>query len=69
MFMAALIERKFGSKVSVVLNCENLLDYRQSNHETLYTGTITNPTFKPLWAPIDGRVVNLSLRWNWAKKK
>ena len=68
MFMAALVERKFGKAFSVVLNCENLLDYRQSQHESLYTGSITNPTFKPLWAPIDGRVTNLSVRWNWAKK-
>lgn len=63
MFMAAMVERKLGHKVSLVLNCENLLDYRQSRHEALYTGTITNPSFKPLWAPIDGRVVNLSLRF------
>jgi iron complex outermembrane receptor protein/outer membrane receptor for ferrienterochelin and colicins len=69
MFLAGLIERKFGDVVSVVLNCENLLDYRQSNHEALYTGSIINPSFKPLWAPIDGRVVNLAVRWNWAKKK
>ncbi len=69
MFIAALIERKFGDAMSIVLNCENLLDYRQSKHESLYTGSISNPVFKPLWAPIDGRVVNLSVRWNWAKKK
>ncbi|MBC7722312.1 MAG: TonB-dependent receptor [Pedobacter sp.] len=68
MFIAALVERKFGKSFSVVLNCENLLDYRQSKHETLYTGSITNPIFKPLWAPIDGRVLNLSVKWNWAKK-
>ena len=67
MFMALMIERKLGSRISLVGNCENLLDYRQSKHEALYTGTITNPIFKPLWAPIDGRVVNLSLRWKWGK--
>ncbi|MFL5743791.1 MAG: TonB-dependent receptor domain-containing protein [Niastella sp.] len=64
LFMALMLERKFGKKVSLVLNCENLLDYRQSRHEALYTGTITDPTFKPLWAPIDGRVINISIRWN-----
>lgn len=69
MFLAGLIERKFGHAVSIVLNCENLLDYRQGNHEVLYTGSMINPSFKPLWAPIDGRVVNLAIRWNWAKKK
>jgi iron complex outermembrane receptor protein/outer membrane receptor for ferrienterochelin and colicins len=65
MFIAAMVERKLGKKISLVLNCENLLDYRQSKHEALYTGTIINPTFKPLWAPIDGRVVNFSVRWKW----
>ena len=69
LFMAGLVERKFGQSVSLVLNCENLLDYRQSNHEALYTGSLINPSFKPLWAPIDGRAINLSARWNWASKK
>jgi outer membrane receptor for ferrienterochelin and colicins len=65
LFMAMMAERKFGKKISLVLNCENLLDYRQSKHEALYTGTLTNPSFKPLWAPIDGRVINCSIRWKW----
>ena len=68
MFLAASVERKLGHQFSIVANCENLLDYRQSKHETLYTGSIANPLFKPLWAPIDGRVANLSVRWNWANK-
>ncbi len=61
-FAAAMIEKRFGKKISVVLNGENLLDYRQSKVEPLYTGTISNPQFEPLWAPIDGRVINLSVR-------
>ncbi len=69
LFLAASVERKLGTQWSLVANCENLLDYRQSRHEMLYTGTITNPMFKPLWAPIDGRVANLSVRWNWGRKK
>ena len=68
LFTALMVERKFGHKISVVANCENLLDYRQSKREALYTGTITDPTFKPLWAPIDGRVINVSMRWNWGHK-
>lgn len=62
-FIAAMIQRNIGKHFAVVLNGENLLDYRMSNVEPLYHGTISNPTFKPLWAPIDGRVINLSLRW------
>jgi outer membrane receptor for ferrienterochelin and colicins len=61
-FWAGMIERKFGTKISFVLNGENWFDYRQSNTEQLFTGTIQNPNFVNLWAPIDGRVVNLALR-------
>ena len=62
LFMAAMIEHRFGKHFSVVLNGENLLDYRQSKEESLYTGSISDPQFKPLWAPIDGRVINCSVR-------
>jgi len=64
LFIAAMIEKKLGNHFSVVLNGENILDYRQSKTETLYSGTITNPVFNPLWAPIDGRVINLSVKWH-----
>ncbi len=63
LFMAAMFSKEIGKHITLVLNCENLLDYRQSRKESLYTGSISNPTFNPLWAPIDGRVVNLSLKW------
>ena len=60
---AIMIARNVGEHFTLVLNGENLLDYRMSNYESLYTGTFTNPVFKPLWAPIDGRVINFSVRW------
>lgn len=70
LFVAAMAEKKFGPKWSLVLNCENLLNIKQSNYESLYTGPISNPTFKTLWAPIDGRIINLSLRFQpFAKEK
>ncbi len=62
-FMALMVLRNFGKHFALVANCENVLDYRMSKIETLYTGPFSNPQFKPLWAPIDGRVVNVSLRW------
>lgn len=63
LFLAAMVSKDFGQHFTAVLNCENLLDYRQSRKEPLYFGSISNPTFYPLWSPIDGRVVNLSLKW------
>ncbi len=59
---SVMIERKLGKKFSIVLNGKNLFDYRQTRFEQIYGGSITNPTFKPLWAPIDGRVINFSVR-------
>ena len=63
-FFAGMIERKF-KRFALVLNGENLADFRQSRSEALYDGTKTNPAFRALWAPIDGRVVNMSLKINW----
>jgi iron complex outermembrane receptor protein/outer membrane receptor for ferrienterochelin and colicins len=60
---AVMICRNLGEHFTLVLNGENLLDYRMSNVESLYTGTAMSPVFKPLWAPIDGRVINFSVRW------
>ncbi len=60
-FVAAMIERKFKF-LSIVINCENLLDTKQSNYEKIVEGTKQNPIFKPLWAPTEGRVLNLSLK-------
>ncbi len=58
-----MIQKKIGHTITLVANCENLLDERQSRYESLYTGSVSNPSFKALWAPIDGRVLNVSIRW------
>lgn len=63
LFIASMIEYKFNKHIALILNCENILDYRQSRVESLYTGTITNPTFKSLWAPTDGRCFNACLKF------
>jgi outer membrane receptor for ferrienterochelin and colicins len=45
-----------------VLNCENVFDYRQTKEEAILIPPVSDPRFKPLWGPIDGRVVNLSIK-------
>jgi outer membrane receptor for ferrienterochelin and colicins len=47
---------------SFVLNCENFFDYRQTRKESIIIPPYNNPSFKQIWAPIDGRVANLSMR-------
>lgn len=61
-FFAGMIERKFKA-ISIVLNCENIGDYRQSKYESLVLGNTQNPTFKSIWGPIEGRVYNLSIKF------
>lgn len=60
--MAAMVQYKTGP-LTFVLNGENLMNVRQSNYGPLYDGTIDNPQFHQLWAPIEGRVINLSVTW------
>jgi hypothetical protein len=59
--MAAMLRFDAGH-FAFVLNCENLLDYRQSKKETIVLPPYNNPRFRQLWAPIDGRIVNFSIR-------
>jgi iron complex outermembrane receptor protein/outer membrane receptor for ferrienterochelin and colicins len=61
-FLAAMMQYNVNRYITIVLNGENLFDYRQSRVEQLFTGTMSNPVFKTLWAPIDGRVINLSVK-------
>lgn len=59
-FMAGVIERRFKN-ASVSLNCENILDERQTKKETILLPPINNPSFKTLWGPVEGRVFNIAV--------
>lgn len=58
-FMAEKIWEKF----SLYINFENFLDTRQTRFESIYTGTSTNPTFKDIYAPLDGFVINGGIKF------
>ena len=49
---------KLWEKFSLYINFENFLDARQTRFDTIYTGTIDNPVFRDIYAPLDGFVVN-----------
>ena len=61
LIFAAMLERKFAHG-SIVLNSENLGDIRQSKFEKIVEGSAKDPVFKPIWGPLEGRVINLSLK-------
>ncbi|TGE21303.1 TonB-dependent receptor [Hymenobacter aquaticus] len=64
-FITAAMLRYGTGPVAFVLNGENLLDYRQTRREAVVLsdaqGRFTNPAFRQLWAPLEGRVLNLSM--------
>jgi len=60
LFMAMMIRYTKG-KASIVLNCENLFDKRQNKNGSIIIPPLTNPSFPEIWAPLDGRVINLSV--------
>lgn len=53
-----MTEKKFGETISLFLNFENFLDTRQSEFDAIYTGSLSDPDFKDIYAPVDGFVIN-----------
>ena len=60
--VGALAEKSFAPHFSLVLNVENVLDVRQTRFEPVVLGSVTQPTFRPLYAPLDGFVGNVALK-------
>ncbi len=52
-----MVER-IWERMSIYINFENFLDARQTRFDSIYTGTVTNPQFRDIYAPLDGRVIN-----------
>jgi outer membrane receptor for ferrienterochelin and colicins len=53
-----LMAEKIWDRFSLFVNFENLTDTRQTKFDAIYTGSITNPVFKDIYAPLDGFVIN-----------
>ncbi|NEU66841.1 TonB-dependent receptor [Spirosoma agri] len=62
-FFAAAAEYHYSDHWRLVLNGENLFNIKQANYETVVSGPITQPSFRPIWAPLEGRIVNLALKY------
>ncbi len=60
-----MTEKKILEQLSVFLNFENFLDTRQTAFDTIYTGSIDNPQFRDIYAPVDGFVVNGGVKLSW----
>ena len=51
-------------KFSLFLNFENFTDTRQTGFDSIYTGSISDPEFKDIYAPVDGFVINGGIKIN-----
>jgi iron complex outermembrane receptor protein len=58
-----LMAEKIWERFSLFVNFENLTDTRQTKFGAIYTGSITNPDFKDIYAPLDGFVVNGGIKF------
>lgn len=57
-WIAGFMAEKLWERFSVFLNFENFTNTRQTRFDTIYTGTIDNPVFRDIYAPVEGFVVN-----------
>lgn len=57
----AMVE-KLWEKFSIYANFENFTDTRQTRFGSIYTGTITNPNFRDIYAPLDGFIINAGVK-------
>jgi outer membrane receptor for ferrienterochelin and colicins len=60
--ITGLMIEKLWDHFSIFINFENFIDTRQTKFDTIYTGTITNPVFRDIYAPVDGFVVNAGIK-------
>ncbi|HET6721949.1 MAG TPA: TonB-dependent receptor, partial [Chitinophagaceae bacterium] len=57
-WITGFMVEKLWEKFSLYINFENFTDSRQTKFDTIYTGSIDNPQFRDIYAPLDGFVVN-----------
>lgn len=63
-WICGLMIEKVWERLSLYINFENFFDTRQTRFDTIYTGTITNPVFRDIYAPVDGFVTNGGIKIN-----
>ena len=57
-WITGLMIEKLWEKFSLFLNFENFSDTRQTKFDSIYTGTIQEPVFRDIYAPLEGFVIN-----------
>jgi len=58
-----IMAEKTVGHFSILINVENVTDTRQSRFGPMYSGTMHNPVFNEVYAPVEGIVANAALRF------
>ena len=61
-WITGFMAEKLWEKWSLFINFENFTNTRQSKFDAIFTGSILNPVFKDIYAPVEGFVVNGGLK-------
>jgi outer membrane receptor for ferrienterochelin and colicins len=61
-WILGFMAEKLWDGFSLYINFENLSNTRQTRFDSIYTGSISNPVFRDIYAPLDGFVVNGGLK-------
>jgi outer membrane receptor protein involved in Fe transport len=69
-YLMAIAMRQFGS-VEVVANFENLLDVRQTDYDSLLrpAPVVGGRWTTDVWAPLEGFVANVAVRFRWPRSR
>ena len=57
-WITGLMLERIWEKFSLYINFENFTNTRQTRFDIIYTGSIDNPVFRDIYAPLEGFVVN-----------
>jgi iron complex outermembrane receptor protein len=57
-WITGFMAEKLWKKFSLYINFENFTDTRQTKFDSIFTGSISDPQFRDIYAPLDGFVVN-----------
>ena len=57
-WITGLMIEKLWEKFSLFINFENFSDTRQTKFDSIYTGTLLDPVFRDIYAPLEGFVIN-----------
>jgi len=61
--LGASVQKRFGH-FTIAINVENILNVRQTRYENIVSGSINNPVFNEIYAPLDGIVGNMVLKFD-----